>query len=218
MKDLTTILARNKDGNYITSAEVEQWLQKPNVENNKQKLADLFYDRFYGRYLKPFDFPGDEYRKYKSGFAIMTSCCLLIETFVSFTEPAFRNTRDKSERCFGYFFQKKTDFNVFAKDGLTIDEYINNSNLRHKGIPCKFYHNVRCGIFHNGETKDGWKIRRDQSILFDEATKTIYANIFMDKLKNVIDNFRKELINSDFNNDQIWITYKLRLQDLINNS
>ena len=66
MKDLTTILARNKGGNYITSAEVEQWLQKPNEENNKQKLADLFYDRFYGRYLKPFDFPSDEYRKYRA--------------------------------------------------------------------------------------------------------------------------------------------------------
>jgi hypothetical protein len=221
MKDLTTILAKDKDGKYITSEQVEQWLQNPNKENNKQKLADLFYDRFYGRYLKPFDIPGDEYRKYKSGFAIMTSCCLLIETFVSFTVFDLINTYKNSERCFGYFFRKYSDFNIFAKDGLTIEQYRDlNFGIykNNSGLPKEFYNDVRNGILHNGETRNGWKIRRDQSTLFDEATKIIDANIFMDKLENVIDNFRKDLINSNFDNDQIWITYKARLQNLIDMS
>ena len=101
MKDSNTILAIDQDGNNITIRKVEDWLNK----SAKKELADFFYHRFYGRYLKPFDFNNDEYKKkYKNGFAIMTNCCLLIETFVSFSEPIFRDTKNKSERCFGYFF------------------------------------------------------------------------------------------------------------------
>ncbi len=40
----------------------------------------------------------------------------------------------------------------------------------------------------------------------------------MDKLINVINGFRDRLIKSDFDNDEIWKTYKDRLQDLIDNS
>jgi hypothetical protein len=217
-KYFDTILANDSKGRGITIRQIKDWLR----ESDEEKLADFFWYRYYGRYLKPFDYESKKYKKhYKNGFAIMTSCCLLIETFVSFTEPKFKKTKNKSERCFGYFFMTNPKFNDFAKDGLSIEEYLDDSEeLKKVGRPHDFYANVRCGILHNGETRNRWKIIRDANFLFDlnSNTKTINAFRFMNELKVVIDNFRKDLIASDFDKDTIWKTYKDRLQDLIDNS
>jgi hypothetical protein len=111
MKDLSTILATNSNGKDISLGEVNQWLNA----NNKRELAQFIYDRLYGRYIRPFDYPSDDYRlKYKNGFTIMTNCCLLIETYTSWSEPFFRSTDKKSERCFMYFFKSHDSFKDFA--------------------------------------------------------------------------------------------------------
>lgn len=214
-KYFDTIVATDSEGNSITIRQIDEW--KKNC--NKVKLADFFWYRYYGRYLRPFDFDNQEYiDKYKSGFAIMTSCCLLIETYVSFIEPTFKQTNSKSERCFGYFFLTNSEFTAFSKDGLTIEEYKNSDNLKNKGIPRDFYKNVRCGLLHNAETRNKWKIVRTGNFLFDEQTKTINSFRFMENLKAIIINFKEQLKQSDFNNDEIWMIYKARLQMLIDNS
>lgn len=208
------ILALDKDGVEITIRTVENWL----VTKNKKDLALFFYNRFYGRYIKPYDFNNTEYvSKYKNGFCILTSCCLLIEAFVSFTEPFFRNTNSKSERCFGYFFSKYEPFKAFATGGLMISDYLNPKNFNGRGIPRDFYRNVRCGILHNGETRNGWRILRT-GMLFNQKEKTINAFLFMKQLKVVIAGFQDKLLNSDFESSEVWITYKKRLDDLLKKS
>lgn len=217
-----TILATDSNGNDLTIRQVNDWIR----ESNSKQLAEFFWHRTYGRFLKPFDFDNEVYKKqYKSGFAIMTSCCLLIETFVSFTEPVFKKTGGKSERCFGYFFLTNPAFSAFANGGLTVDEYKNLSikmKDHNKGIPQEFYKNVRCGLLHNGETRKRWKIRRDISCLLDidktTNIKTIDAFIFMNELKTVIKSFKKDLLNSDYETADIWQTYKNRLNLTINYS
>lgn len=216
MKNSEIILAIDKNGDDITVGQVQTWLNN----SNKNELIDLFFNRFYGKYLKPFDFPDSQYKKtYKNGFAIMTSCCLLIETFVSFSEPTFRDNNFKSERCFGFFFLKNIEFKSFTKDGLTIEQYkdLTRKPLKNKGIPYDFYKNVRCGLLHNGETRNGWKISRNGP-LFDKNNKRINAVKFMAGLIDVIKNFQQDLHNSDIEQDLIWRTYKDRLNDLLKKS
>ena len=216
MKDTNLVLATDKNGKKITIENLENWIKI----SSKTELANFFFDRFYVRYLKPFEFENDEYIKsYKNGFAIMTSCCLLIETFVSYIELEFKDTSFKSERCFGYFFLKHKEFNCFAKDGLEINQYekLTTKKLNNKGIPYDFYKNVRCGILHNGETKNNWKILR-KGKLFDEENKSINATKFMSNLVLVMRRFQNDLLFSDFNNSDIWITYKKRLEYLIEKS
>ena len=213
-KYFDTAIAMDSEGNPITIKQVNNWIRN----SDKDNLADFFWHRYYGRYLKPFDFDNQEYiDKYKSGFAIMTSCCLLIETYVSFTEPAFKKTTKKSERCFGYFFSTNPTFSVFSTGGMTADEYKNSDEIRKIGIPHDFYKNVRCGLLHNAETRNKWKIVRRATFLFDEETKTINAFRFMGNLKCVIKNFRNELRISNFD-DEIWKTYRSRLKMIIDNS
>lgn len=213
------ILASDPKGNDITVEQVRTWLNN----REKKKLADFFYNRFYGRYLRPFDYPANDYKKkYKNGFAIMTNCCLLIETFVSWTEPTFANTRGNSERCIGYFFMTQERFKEFSIDGLSKNEYLNikgkpKPKLNHKGIPCDFYHNVRCSLLHNGETKNNWKISRKGEIL-DLSTKMINSIKFMNRLKSTMIDFRQILMDSDFDNGSAWKAYKIKLQELLVNA
>jgi hypothetical protein len=211
MKDKSIILATDTNGNDITIQEVELWVK----ENEKDKLSQFIYDRLYGRYLKPFNYRNEEYiANYKNGFAIMASCCLLIETYVSFREPVFRDTNGKSERCFGWFFLTESIFSDFSKNGLSVSEYTDLSKrLKNKGIPRDFYINLRCGILHNSETRNGWKIRRDGEF-YDEANKKINATKFMNRLKCTILDFKKRLDKSDIK-DEVWTNYLNRLQDII---
>ena len=215
MKKENIILATDNFGNNITISQLQNWI---NTES-KIELADFFYHRFYGRYIKPFDFKNSEYIKtYKNGFAIMTSCCLLIETFVSFTDPFFLDTNQKSERCFGYFFLTQEEFIEFSKGGLKESDYRNSNrkNLNNKGISNDFYKNVRCGILHNGEVKNNWRIVRN-GVLFDTKNKVINSHLFLQKLKDVMKKFKFNLKNSNIE-DEIWKTYLLRLESLIKNS
>jgi len=173
MKNPNLVLATDKNGNKITIQDLENWIEI----GSKTELVDFFYDRFYNRYLKPFDYNNQEYKKsFKNGFAIMVNCCLLIEAFVSFTNPKFKDTKNKSERCFGYFFLKNDEFNCFSKDGLELNEYVNSESLKNKGRSHDFYKNVRCGILHNGETKNNWKILR-KGKLFDEENVLTPINL-----------------------------------------
>jgi hypothetical protein len=215
LKDPKMILATDKNNNDITIELVEEWLNR----SAKIELADFFVARLYGRYLKSFDFQDDEYiENYKSGFAIMASCCLLIETFVSYVEPIFLDTHSKSERCFGYFFLSNSEFSQFSKNGLTLSEYLNLSiPLIKKGTPSDFFTNVRCGILHNGETRNGWKIVRSGE-LYDETNKKINATKFMNNLTSIIHQFGHSLKFSDFRNDAIWNAFKLKIKFIIQSS
>ena len=209
------ILATIPTGENIDIIKLTEWLKN----DSKDELSDFFYHRFYNRYLKPFDYENIDYKKnYKNGFTIMASCCLLIETFVSYREPIFLDTNSKSERCFGYFFLTQKEFNSFSKGGLILSEYmdLNRKPLKNKGIPSDFYKNIRCGILHNGETKNKWRVVRNGE-LFDQANKKINATLFMERLKEVMNEFRNDLKISDFN-DVIWINYKSRLKNLIDKS
>jgi hypothetical protein len=211
MKNSEMILAISSNGKEITVNECMSNMQL----KDKTKLANFIYDRLYGRYLKPFDFPSQKYRlNYKNGFVLMASCCFLIETYVSFTKSEFRDTNRLSAKCFCYFFSSNKSFSLFAEGALKPDGSL--ANKTDGGIPNDFYENLRCGILHNGETKNGWKItRKSNTPYFDPASKTINAFKFANLLAKILQNYKKQLINSDFDNDEIWTNFKIRFNDLI---
>jgi len=207
-------LAISSDGKDITVQDCKTFLKR----KDKNALSNFMFDRLYGRYLKPFDFKSNEYRKYyKNGFTIMANCCLLIETYVSFISMLFRNTQNKSGKCFGYFFSLDKSFVLLAKGAYKQDGTL--AGKKDGGIPNDFYENVRCGILHNGETRNRWKITRKGSApLYDPLTKTLNAYKFSSLLKKTLDRYKNTLKNSDFDNDEIWINFKNRLNDLISKS
>lgn len=193
------ILATSSTGKDITVGECLSML----AAKDKKGLANFIYDRLYGRYLKPFEFSDENYIKsYKNGFAIMASCCLLIETYVSFTNAQYRKTRGQSPDCFKYFFLTEPHFKELSTGNL----------------PKDFYTEVRCGILHNAETRNGWAINRRSKTYVDITTKQINAVKFSNRLKTTLRNYKNRLIVSDFDTDDIWINFRNRLSDLIKQS
>lgn len=206
------ILAVSSKGLEITIKNCKDYLHT----KDKKQLANFIYERLYGRYLRPFDYPTIDYiENYKNGFSLMASCCLVTETYVSFTERQFRDTNKQSAKTFGHFFTTEARFADLGTGGRKADGTI--ANKKDGGLPNDFYNNVRCGILHNAETKDGWTItRKKNAIYFDPATKVINATKFSNRLRAVLSDYKKNLINSDFDNDEIWLNFRNRLTDLIN--
>ena len=69
-------------------------------KQDKIKISEFIYQRFYTRYINSFKYPAKRYKKmYKNGFAIMANCCLLIETLESF-KNGWETTDRKSQKAF----------------------------------------------------------------------------------------------------------------------
>jgi hypothetical protein len=194
---------------------IVQYLEIEKLED-KNALAKFFYNRLFDRYLKPFTYSSTDYKKeYKNGFSIMANCCLLIETFMSFREKHLIDTNRLSNECFRLFFTQSERFEIFSKDAFDKDGRLKTK--KEGGKPNEFYSNVRCGILHTGETKDGWKIKRDiRTPLLDERTKTINATKFADTLKKELDDYVKKLKKSEWTSKE-WTNFRLKMADIIKN-
>jgi len=140
-KNHILLYGRNKTEN-VTVGIYEEWCRTANdKKEDKEKIANLIHDRLYRRYLKPFDFDDDTYKKeYKNSFSIMANNCLLIETLESFYR-GWENSQNKSQEAFINFFKRDKNFSEFASDD----------------IPTLFYKNIRCGILHQVKLLEGGK-------------------------------------------------------------
>lgn len=211
MTNTDTLLGRieNKEINIVDYIKIES-------SQDKKALANFFYNRLFDRYLKPFNYSSAQFKKeYKNGFSIMANCCLLIETFMSFKEKHLIDTNGLSNECFRLFFTESKAFGIFSKDAFDKNGKLKSRN--HGGRPNEFYSNVRCGILHTGETKDGWKIKRDISTpMLDEKTKTINATKFAKTLKKEISDYAKLLEKVEWKSKE-WTNFRLKMADIIKN-
>jgi hypothetical protein len=155
-------------------------------------IAEALHRRFTERYINPVT-PG--ICKHPHGFTIMAISCLMIESLQSFRE-GWKDTNGKSEAAFCRFFDYNPRFDCF------------------RGHFASFYRNVRCGILHQAETTGGWKINRMKSTpLFDPNTLTINAILFLNGLKEVLDDFCTNLKNSSWDSDD-WKKVRIKMNAL----
>lgn len=197
----------NGDLIEITVDQIQEMLQS----RKKDVLSEFIYNRFYYRYIKPFEFKStniitnpsgrkvNEYSLlYKNGFSIMANCCLLIEALESFYR-GWPNSHGKSETAFLKFFTRDKNFHEFSTDDM----------------PTVFYKSIRCGILHQGETTNGWRITRDEDEnLLDKENRKINANKFSEGLKKSIEDYRGELLKMDWG-DEIWKKAKIKIEAII---
>jgi hypothetical protein len=131
---------------------------------DKDTISCALHRRFMERYINPVTEAGQ-----KHGFTMMAISCLMIESLESFRR-GWKNSNNKSEAAFCYFFSTNDSFREFRNH-------------------CEqFYKNVRYGILHQAETTGGWRIRRDGP-LFDSASLIINAQCFLDNLCIVLNDF-----------------------------
>jgi len=215
-----TIFARyyeNKKLKEYSMKDIENFITD---EGNKELIANLLFHRYYDRYLKLFFYSSnkvEEYTEnkngreitkscnvfnteYKSGFIIMTNCCLLIETLASYFEGTNKTPQSSGQESFNRFFEKASKYKNPLKTFANIS----------------FYRDIRNGLLHQGETYGNFKIRREGK-LFDRTEKAINAKLFCDHLKEFLELYKKELITEKWDGET-WDRCRVKLRYIINNS
>ncbi|CAG1769921.1 hypothetical protein BAC3_00648 [uncultured bacterium] len=161
-------------------------------QRDAKGIADLVHERFYERYIKPF-----KYSEYKNGFIMMASACLMIEALESFWQGWPKSPN--SALAFCQFFDRNSRF----------------SSLR--GSSQDFYSNVRCGIMHQGETTNGWRISRKLHTLFDSPSKTIDATRFLKEMENSLLDYCATLEKAAWNSQQ-WKNLRKKMKSVCDNT
>jgi hypothetical protein len=168
--------------------------------NDRNKITKFIYDRFYCRYIMPFE---KVPRDYNSGFAQMAACCLMIEAMESFHNGWNDTTKDAKSpngdkinggKIFEGFFKRYAEFTDFVGWG---DE---------------FYKSIRCGLLHQAETKNGWTIVR-KGEFFDQTNRTINTTIFRRRMKKCLAEYCDALQRDDI----VWGQFKDKMAFIISN-
>lgn len=179
----------------VTVNDARTWIILKD-DKSKKELIDLIKHRFHHRYIAPLENIG---RKYKSGFLIMATSCLMIEALESFYE-GLESTNRKSRNVFINFFKRNIDyFPDVDKDSAN------------------FYTHIRCGLLHQAETTGGWRISRNAvDPIFSKNEKVINSNKFFKSLKTCLKHYTEELEKSNFNSI-IWINALKKIEFICKN-
>lgn len=180
----------------FTVADVYDLIQR----NDRKEVSRCVHTRFFRRYLMPFK---EVDPACNSGFAQMAACCLMIEALESFRngwKSTHRLKVDGKEiyggKIFGDFFKHYSEFADFADLGY------------------EFYDSIRCGILHQAETKNGWRIERDKKYpLLDENKRIIHSTEFRYQLEICLRKYCRELVDDD----SVWDLCKTKIAYVIEN-
>lgn len=166
------------DTNETLQRIIDNFEQGKMNEEDKKNIQKFVKRRLMERYITPFPEnykTNDESHQY--GFLIMASMCLLIETI-----QAFKEGKDKYDgeckKAFENFLMQQETFNC-SKD-----------------LANDFYENVRCGILHQGEIGNYWKIAssvKEAPITKEGKIKTISAPTFLKTMESALDKYVESL-------------------------
>ena len=170
---------------------------------DKDAIVDPLRRRFTERYIDPVT-PG--ICNHTHGFTMMAISCLMIESLQSFcegwvsTKGQSANGKSMSEEAFTRFFDSHNQFDCFR------------GQIAH----C-FWVNIRCGILHQAETTGGWKMtRRADAPLFDPATLTINATLFLGCCRGSLEGLCNEL-KADSWDSELWKNVRMKMKALCDN-
>ncbi|MGB8477923.1 MAG: gamma-glutamylcyclotransferase family protein [Acidobacteriaceae bacterium] len=135
--------------------EMRESLYKADSSDEWKKVLNAFRRRIRERFLRPInELAKNDKRegdKIVPGFAMMTLDCLLIDTIQSFREGRGSTVELSPARSFKNFLGAEAFSEFTANDAGD------------------FFNSVRNGLFHNGETRGGWRIRRDYTALLTKC-------------------------------------------------
>lgn len=101
-----------------------------------KRAIDIMRGRIIGRYMDPIEtlIRSDVN---KNGFAAMALCCLLIETLLQFREGLPQTPGGENQQYYARFLKEQ------------LGHVFNNQSAK------RFYKDIRCGILHSAQTKNG---------------------------------------------------------------
>lgn len=200
-----------------SKARVLDCLDKGQKEGIIRFMRQRYEERFFApiRYMR--NAPENEHG---FGFAILSVCCLLIETIECYRQglpsshhrelgqleasatnngaPAeykltgpFQQQHYNSAKTFAHFFAEPKHQQFFP-------------NVSHED----FYRRIRCGLLHQAQTTDGWRIVRSGKF-WDDSKRTINRDEFAQRLQECFDAYLTELGQANWG-DKVWVSENAR--------
>lgn len=188
----------NNDKFYIAGWKTqEDWfllrqrlIDKVSEEEWQEAFDDYFFKRLNLRYLNPIKVL-QKYGTFSGeGFSILVILCTLIEFLESTVEGIKYRFLKPGEKLgqFEYSQSRKLFVNFLCNREPFNKEF--NSILA-----MEFYKNIRCGLLHEAQTKNGWRVwaKNTEGKIIDKDQKLVYRDNFMEAINSFINIYRIEL-------------------------
>lgn len=156
-------------------------------------FEDYFRPRLVLRYLDPIKILQDNGTYQGEGFSIAAIQCTLIEFLESTAQGLtyrFHRNSDKlgpfeyssSKRIFITFLCKRKPFSKIFDETSALD----------------FYEGVRCGLLHEAQTKNGWKVRAKSSdnAIANVKKRVVYRDGFQNGLLEYVESYKADLLSN----------------------
>ena len=176
-----------------------------------EEVYNFFEERINTRYINPINNLLNMKQNLGEGFAIVNLQCSLIETIESFVNGWIYLNDSKSEIKNGWY-TRIIQQSSRAKKHLSPDENLKNEDIfvsffknrepfiNYNIDGSDFFKSVRCGLLHETQTKNNWKIKFDTlntglSYIEDEEEKIIFRENFQRDLEIVIADYKNAIVN-----------------------
>lgn len=190
-----------KAGQFLLSSSftVED-VKRAMKQDDRGAIEHFILERFGERYIDPV--------RNANGFTQLATSSLMIETLECFVNgqdktprgglppvhPAKRG-RKVVQQYFIDFFQRDRDFRELAEyeeRAARLAELGESDDIWGRSGDNTFYANVRCGILHQGETTNGWRIW-DKEPLFDTELLVLNPNLVLQGVSRVLETYAREV-------------------------
>jgi hypothetical protein len=176
----------------------------------KGEIIEFLRQRHQERFFGPIQYLTSLPNKRGYGFAIMALCSLLIETIQCYRDGLPSTNLDELKRMKIPTAERKNGKNAF-RDFFLLPP---NQKLFPGVDGNEFYANIRNGLLHQAQTKNGWKIDRRRPVLCDQHAKVIDRDKFSNALKESFDQYLTELGGNDWTHD-IWKKARRKIDFLV---
>lgn len=173
---------------YTKQKFVDLNLSMCSKEEKWEEAIEIFEDRIRGRYLNVIREMINNKNTHIDGFCIMALNCLLIETLLQFK---YGWSETKRANCFHYSdFLYKEFRDIFYRRSLAET----------------FYKDIRCGILHSAETKNGSQLTIEQYdpilMLNKEGAISVDVIRIYEALEEYFNNYIKKLKDKESSNER----------------
>jgi hypothetical protein len=192
-------------------------------QRGKKKLAKFVEERFQERYFEPIkSLKRASGKKKHYGFAMMSICSLLVEALecyqlgLPFTgRRRIKELRDRKR--YPRVQKSKMIPKNEARDGreVFVCFFCENANFFPGVDGDTFYREIRNGLLHQAQTTGGWRIKKDQKVLWNVKDSIIDRNRFATQLQSCFDYYLRQIRNakrnqpiySNFERKIWWLVY-----------
>jgi len=169
-------------------------IDQSNDKNLWEKAyTEYFLERLEKRYFVPIKLLMENSTYQGEGFSIVTIHCSLIEFLETSIQGLKYKYLKKGQKLSKYeYSSSKKIFIKFLSSREPFKNHFTKDSAR------EFYENIRCGLLHEAQTKNGWVIHgcsSDKKII-DQKQRVVFRNNLQDAFTDFLNIYKHDLLNS----------------------